>query len=65
MVVVRVKDLRTAGVCPRAKAWFDRHDLDWRGFVKNGVDLELLRATGDMAETVERVGEAARKRGGD
>ena len=31
----------------RSRAWFRRHDLDWRDFVRNGIDAEILTATGD------------------
>ncbi|HEX7375150.1 MAG TPA: hypothetical protein VF277_09250 [Steroidobacteraceae bacterium] len=30
-----------------AKKWFAAHDLDWRDFVKNGIDADVLTATGD------------------
>lgn len=36
------------GFCrDRSKAWAKRHGLDWREFVRNGIDAEKLLATGD------------------
>lgn len=29
------------------RAWFARHDLDFRAFVRQGIDEEALLATGD------------------
>lgn len=42
------------GFCLRgARAWFSRHGLDWRGFVRDGIDGSVLEATGDpMAKAV-------------
>ncbi len=31
----------------RSREWFKRHGLDWRDFVRNGIDAEKLEATGD------------------
>lgn len=30
-----------------ARAWFVEHSLDWRAFVRHGIDTETLLATGD------------------
>ncbi|AMU97897.1 hypothetical protein [Xanthomonas citri] len=39
---------RRAGFCRSgARAFFQRHGLDWRGFVHNGIEAEQLEATGD------------------
>ncbi|MCP8465183.1 hypothetical protein NK553_14620 [Pseudomonas sp. ZM23] len=36
------------GYCHRAtRAFFERHNLDWLEFVRNGIDEEALTATGD------------------
>lgn len=36
------------GFClSQSRVWFQRHGLDWRDFVRNGVDAEALEATGD------------------
>lgn len=31
----------------KSKAWFKRHGLDWRDFVRNGIDEQQLLDTGD------------------
>ena len=62
MIIITVDDMRRAGVCPRARLWFARHDLDWRGFVRHGIALETLRATGDVQHLIDRVEAAARER---
>ncbi len=39
---------KRAGFCARGgRAWFARHGLDWTQFVRNGIDAEVLLATGD------------------
>lgn len=39
---------RRAGFCRSgARAFFHRHGLDWRGFVRSGIEAEKLEATGD------------------
>ena len=36
------------GFClSQSRAWFKRHGLDWRDFVRNGIDAAALEATGD------------------
>jgi hypothetical protein len=36
------------GFCrDKGKAWAVRHGLNWRDFVRNGIDAEQLLATGD------------------
>lgn len=64
MTIVTIDDFRAAGICPRSKFWFERHGLDWRGFVKNGIDVQQLKDTGDHADLVAAVEAAARKRNG-
>lgn len=54
-MIVRVQDLRRVtgfsanpGLCHRgARAWFQERGWDWPDFVRNGMDAERLRATGD------------------
>lgn len=46
-VTVTVNDLRAAGMCPAAAPWFARNGLDWRVFITQGYDEDVLRATGD------------------
>ncbi|MGE4459095.1 MAG: hypothetical protein AB7D31_07505 [Stenotrophomonas sp.] len=39
---------RRAGFCrDKSKAFFRRHGLDWRGFVRDGIPASQLEATGD------------------
>lgn len=54
---VTIDDIRKAGHCVKgAREWFARHGLDFRDFVRNGIDEETFLASGDaMArEIVER-----------
>lgn len=35
------------GFCSRgARPWFQRHGLDWRAFVRDGIPAEQMQATG-------------------
>ena len=39
---------RRAGFCrDKSKAFFRRHGLDWRAFVRDGIAASQLEATGD------------------
>ena len=39
---------RRRGFCRgKSKAWAARHGIDWREFVRNGIEAEVLTATGD------------------
>ena len=43
-----MKHIRACRMCSRgARAWFDRHGLDWTEFLKQGVPVEALEQTGD------------------
>lgn len=47
-MIVTINDVREAGHCVSgARAWFRAYDLDFREFLKNGMDAETLLATGD------------------
>lgn len=60
-IVVTHADLRAAGYCNRgARAWFAAHGLDWARFLAQGIDAEVLAATGDAMALA--VVEIARKR---
>lgn len=62
MTQVKVCDLRAAGVCPDARNWFAKHNLDWKDFVRNGCDAQdLLNAEPDNP-IVQRVVKAAETR---
>lgn len=48
MTVVHMVHIRRAKQCSQgARAFFVRHGLDWSDFLRNGIDAEKLRATGD------------------
>tara|TARA_B100000519_G_scaffold170166_1_gene155725 strand:- start:3589 stop:3759 length:171 start_codon:yes stop_codon:yes gene_type:complete len=56
-----MRDIRAAKQCSRgARAFFERHGLDWQDFLENGVPAEKLLATGDAM--AERTVEVARGR---
>lgn len=39
---------RRRGFCRSgARSWFQRHGLDWKEFVRDGIDAARLEATGD------------------
>jgi hypothetical protein len=59
-MIITVSDLRRSKVCPMARVWFAKHGLDWRDFVRNGIDADKLTATGDAIAL--RVVEEARGR---
>lgn len=48
MTTVTIQDLRASRLCFQgARPWFARHGLDWQGFLREGLDAEVLAATGD------------------
>ncbi len=56
-MIITITDLRLAGHCPRGvKQWFETQGLDFRAFLKDGIDSTVLTASGcGMAvEAVER-----------
>lgn len=57
---ITIRDLRASGICVEARLWFQRRGLDWKDFVRNGIDAETLLATGDAQAA--RVVEEARGR---
>lgn len=47
-VKVTMLHVRQAGMCSRgARAFFERHGLDWTKFLEEGLDAEILEATED------------------
>jgi len=55
-VIVTIDHARRAGLCVSgARAWFDRHGLDFRAFLREGIPAQTLLATGDAmaAKAVE------------
>lgn len=60
-VIVTMRDIRGARQCSRgARAFFERHGLDFNDFLINGIPVEKLEATGDAM--AKRVCEVARGR---
>lgn len=64
-LTITAKHVQAAHMCliPGAQNFFKRHNLNFRDFIKNGIDAELLIATGD-ALALEVV-ELARKQAGE
>lgn len=47
-VMVTMRDIRAAKMCSRGtRAFFQRHNLDWSSFLKNGIEAEKLEDTND------------------
>ena len=47
-LVITINDVRAAGLCVNgSRAWFARHGLDFRAFLREGMDADTLLATGD------------------
>ena len=60
-VTVTIDDVRAVGLCVNgSRAWFARHGLDFRAFLRDGLDAQTLLATGDAM--AQRVVEHARAR---
>lgn len=59
-VIVKMVHMRQLGYCSAGvRTFFQKHDLDYSGFLQDGIDARLLAATGDgMALRV--IEEAAR-----
>lgn len=48
-IIIRITHLRKIHACVKlSKVWFKEHDLDWKDFVKNGIDLEILKQIDDI-----------------
>jgi hypothetical protein len=62
-VLVTMKHVRQAHMCARgARAFFARHGLDYNRFLRDGLPVEQIRATGDaMAIKVAEIAEAEAK----
>ena len=47
-VIVTIDDVRAVGLCVNgSRTWFERHGLDFRAFLRKGLDAETLLATND------------------
>lgn len=56
-LIITMSDIVRAGHCARgSRRWFDDHELDFRGFLKNGILATVLAATGDALalQVIER-----------
>lgn len=63
MTTITINDFRQAGICPKArKVFFERYGLDWRAFVRDGIDVEELRATGSHATKIDELERIAKAR---
>lgn len=60
---ITMADIRAAKMCSKgARKFFARHDWDWSDFLRNGIDADVVQATGDaMAMTVLEVARERRK----
>ena len=60
-IVVRMEHVRASKMCSRgARAFFKRHNLDWNTFIRDGIPVEQIEATGDAMAL--KVAEVARGR---
>ena len=52
--VITIDHVRAVGLCVNgSRAWFVRNGLDFRAFLREGLDAQTLLATGDaMAQRV-------------
>ena len=62
MTKITTADLRACGICPQARHWFDKHGLDWRRFVREGMTPEELRKANDQLSWIDRLEVAAKAR---
>lgn len=60
---IYMSDLRKAKMCARgSRAFFLSQGWDWQDFLKNGIDLEIVKASKDaMAQQVVGAVENGRK----
>lgn len=63
-IIVRVEHLQQVGLCVRgARQWFRLHDLDFALFLREGLPIEVIEATGDALAL--KVAAAAREAHGE
>ena len=47
-IIITIAHVRAVGLCVNgSRTWFERHGLDFRAFLREGLDAETLLATGD------------------
>ena len=60
-IIITIAHVRAVGLCVNgSRTWFERHGLDFRAFLRKGLDAETLLATNDAMAL--RVVEHARTR---
>lgn len=61
-IKITMSHVRQAKMCSRgARDFFARHNLDWKKFLAEGLDSDLIEATGDaMALEVVKVAKNGR-----
>lgn len=48
MARMYIRHIRAGGFCARgARDWAARHNINYNDFLQNGIDCEVLEATGD------------------
>jgi hypothetical protein len=48
MTRMYVRHIRASGLCMRgARAWAERHNINYTEFLKHGIECDVLEATGD------------------
>ena len=60
---IYMSDIRKAKMCARgSRAFFLSQGWDWQDFLKNGIDIEIVKASKDaMAQQVVEVVENGKK----
>ncbi len=52
--IVTIDDIRKAGHCTAgARTWFGLHDLDFRDFMRNGIEASVLLALPDNGLAIQ------------
>lgn len=66
-MIVRIGDVRAAGYCVQgARRWAESHGIDFKDFLRDGIDAEVLRQSGDgLALRLLTQIEASREVGAD
>lgn len=64
VLICTMVDIRAAKMCSKGtRKFFERHELDWDDFLKNGIDAQKFIDTGDaMALQVVEVARGRRGR---
>lgn len=62
---VYIRDFKGTGYCPAGQKRFcDAHGIDWRDYVRNGVDAQVLLDSGDdMARAMVEIARVNREKG--